>query len=82
MSRGKKIWIVCGIVVVLAIVIIAGVLTSRKGGVIVQTSVVQRKDVLSSKVTASGEIRAKQFVDVQPEVPGVITELYVHEGIR
>jgi HlyD family secretion protein len=80
MSKGKKIWIACGGVLLLAIIIIAGISSSRKSTIIVQTSVVERKDVLSSKVTASGEIRAKKFVDLQSEVPGIITELHVHEG--
>lgn len=31
-------------------------------------------------VTATGEIRAKEFVDIQAEVDGVITELLVREG--
>jgi HlyD family secretion protein len=31
-------------------------------------------------VTATGEVRAKEFVDIQAEVDGVITELLVHEG--
>ncbi|MBL9079656.1 MAG: efflux RND transporter periplasmic adaptor subunit [Planctomycetes bacterium] len=31
-------------------------------------------------VTATGEIRAKEFVDIQAEVAGVITELSVREG--
>lgn len=31
-------------------------------------------------VTATGEIRAKEFVDIQAEVAGLITEVLVHEG--
>jgi HlyD family secretion protein len=80
MSKGKKIWIACSGIVLLAIIIVAGVKSTRKNAILVQTSVVERKDVLSSKVTASGEIRAKKFVDLQSEVPGIITELHVHEG--
>jgi len=80
MSKGKKIWMVCGGVILLAIIIIASVQSSRKDVVLVQTTTVQRKDVLSSKVTASGEIRAKKFVDLQSEISGIITELPVREG--
>ncbi len=80
MSKGKKIWIVCGGVVLLAVVIFASFRSSRKDVVLVQTASVQRKDVLSSKVTASGEIRAKKFVDLQSEISGIITELPVREG--
>jgi HlyD family secretion protein len=80
MSKGKKLWIICGGVALLAIIVVASINSSRRERVAVQTAIVQRKDVLTSKVTASGEIRAKQFVDLQPEISGIITELYVHEG--
>jgi HlyD family secretion protein len=71
---------VCGGVVLLAIIVFASIRSSRKDVVLVQTTTVQRKDVLSSKVTASGEIRAKKFVDLQSEISGIITELPVREG--
>lgn len=80
MSKGKKIWMVCGGAILLAVIIFASVQSSRKDVVLVQTTTVQRKDVLSSKVTASGEIRAKKFVDLQSEISGIITELPVREG--
>ena len=80
MTKGKKIWMACGGFVLLAIILIASFSSSRKDTVLVQTTVVQRKDVLKSKVTASGEIRAKKFVDLQSEISGIITELPVREG--
>jgi multidrug resistance efflux pump len=80
MSKGKRIWLVCGAVVLLAIIVIASINSSRKDTILVQTTVVERKDVLSSKVTASGEIRAKKFVNLQSEISGIITELPVREG--
>jgi HlyD family secretion protein len=80
MSKGKKIGIVTGGVVLLAIIIVASISSSRKDNVLVQTTVVKRKDVLNSKVSASGEIRAKKFVDLQSEISGIITELPVREG--
>ena len=46
----------------------------------VVTSRVERVPSLRSIVSATGEIRAKEFVDIQAEVPGVITELHVREG--
>lgn len=80
MVKGKKVWIVGGALALLAIIIVASINSSRKETVLVQTAVVKRKDVLSSKVTASGEIRAKKFVNLQSEISGIITELPVHEG--
>lgn len=80
MSKRKKILILCGSVIVLAIIILASMNSSRKNTVLVQTSKVQKKDILTSKVTASGELRAKNFVDLQSEIAGIITDLPVHEG--
>jgi HlyD family secretion protein len=80
MTKGKKVWIACITIAVLAIIVIASYSSSRKDTVLVQTATVQRKNVLSSKVTASGEIRAKKFVNLQSEISGIITELPVHEG--
>src|ERR1035437_7454511 len=81
MSKGKKVGLMIGVLVVLAVVVIASISSNRKNTVLVQTSEVKRKDVLSSKVTASGSIRAKDFVDLQSEIAGIITELPVREGV-
>jgi len=81
MSKGKKVGLIIGIIVILAIVVIASINSNRKNTVLVQTSEVKRKDVLSSKVTASGSIRAKESVDLQSEIAGIITELPVREGV-
>ncbi len=80
MSKRKKGWIIAGAVILLAIIVLISVSSSRKNAVAVQTSIVQRKNVLISKVTASGEIRAKKSIDLQSEVQGIITDLPVREG--
>jgi HlyD family secretion protein len=80
MSKGKKIGIIGGAIVLSAIIIAVSISSSRKNTVAVQISKVQRKEVLTAKVSASGQIRAKKSVDLQSEVQGVITELSVHEG--
>jgi HlyD family secretion protein len=80
MSKRKKVWILCAVALLLAIIVIASISSSRSNAVLVQTSTAQRKDVLSSKVTASGQIRAKKSVDLQSEITGIITDLPVHEG--
>jgi HlyD family secretion protein len=80
MSRKKKIWIICGAAVLLAIGVIVSVKSSGQKTIPVQTSKVQRKDVLTSKVNASGSIRAKEFVDIQAEIAGIVTEISAHEG--
>jgi HlyD family secretion protein len=46
----------------------------------VQTAKIERIDRLDLVVSASGEILAKEFVDIQAEIPGVIVDLPVSEG--
>lgn len=72
----------------LAFILIAGgasagfALWKRRPTTVVQTGRVERLDALDSVVSASGEIRAKEFVDLQTEIAGVIVELPVKEGDR
>ncbi len=80
MSKKKKIWITCIVVALLAIVVVVSIKMNGKNTISVQTSKVQRKDVLTSKVNASGSIRAKEFVDIQAEIAGIVTDIKVHEG--
>ncbi|MBN2320213.1 MAG: efflux RND transporter periplasmic adaptor subunit [Acidobacteria bacterium] len=82
MSKKKKILIIgCGAVLML-IIVLAIISTSNRNAVIVQTAKAERVDLLTSKVTASGEIRAEKFVNLQSEVAGIITEVMVNEGDR
>lgn len=80
MSITKKIWIGCGVLTLLGVIIYVSVKVTSKEQTVVQTSNATRRDVLKSKVSASGEIRAKEFVDLQSEIAGVITDLPVREG--
>jgi len=80
MRKGKKTWIIIGAVALMAIIVVVSINSSRKNAVLVQISKVQRKSTLVAKVSASGQIRAKQSVDIQSEVSGIITGLPVHEG--
>jgi HlyD family secretion protein len=80
MSKKKKIWIVCSAGVVLALIIFFSIRATRTDDVLVQTSKVARKDVLKAQVSASGQIRTKDYVDLQAEIAGVVTDLPVREG--
>ena len=80
MSKKKKIWITAGVGLALALIIYFSIRATRKDEVLVQTSTVVRKDVLKAQVSASGQIRAKEFVELQSEIAGVITDLPVREG--
>ena len=77
----KKIAIIAGIV--LLVLIVAGwVIRQRSAGVVtVQTGKVQRQD-LNSVVTASGEIKPLNYVNISSNAFGIITKLYVQEGDR
>lgn len=51
-----------------------------KAPVKVVVAKVEKVPLLRSLVSATGEIKAKEFVDIQAEVAGVIVELLVKEG--
>lgn len=79
MKKRKK-WIIVLIVIIPLTLIVTIFSLNNEKKVEVQTIKVERKDKLQSFVTASGEIQAKEFVDIQSEVTGIITEIYVKEG--
>ncbi|MBI1852430.1 MAG: efflux RND transporter periplasmic adaptor subunit [Planctomycetes bacterium] len=68
--------------IIVGVVVTGVVLANRKLRNVVQTGHVERIEVLDSIVSASGEIRAKNFVDLQTEIAGVIVDLPVKEGDR
>jgi HlyD family secretion protein len=80
MSKSKKVLIGSAIILVLIFVIIISIYSKRNNTVLVQTSKVERKDVLTSKTSASGQIRAKESANLQSEIAGVITDLPVRQG--
>lgn len=72
------------VVLLLAALGIGGYVTWKKlqppPPTLVVTAAVERLPKLRAIVSATGEIRAKEFVDIQAEVAGVITDLRVREG--
>ncbi|MGC2237937.1 MAG: efflux RND transporter periplasmic adaptor subunit [Pyrinomonadaceae bacterium] len=79
-SRKGKIIIGSIIGVLLIIIILVGVFATRKDVPEVTTVKVETKRELRSTVTASGEIRPIQFINLTSEVQGRIEEIYVSEG--
>ena len=79
MKVWKKVAIGAGIAVLLAIIVGFTVHQSSKNVVTVQTGKVQRQD-LATVVSASGEIKPKNYVNVGANAFGKITHLYVKEG--
>jgi HlyD family secretion protein len=81
MSKGKKIALLIGALVVIGGVIAGSVARASGKKVEVQTGKVGKKDLVS-KVSASGEIRPKKFVNVSSDVAGRIVHLLIKEGDR
>ena len=80
MSPKKRLLIAFGVLAVFAIIVTVSVTQSRQARIEVQTAKVERLPELLAKVSASGEIKPKEFVELQAEIVGVITELFVKEG--
>src|ERR1700688_1805271 len=79
MKAWKKVAIGVGIAVVLAMIVGFTVHQSSKNVTTVQSGKVQRQD-LATVVSASGEIKPKNYVNVGANAMGKITHLYVREG--
>ena len=79
-TRTRVLLAIAGVAAVILIVVFS-VIQSRKGVVKVQTARVQRA-AISAVVTASGEIRPKNYVNVGADAFGKIIKLYVKEGDR
>ena len=79
-SRKGKIIIGATAGVLLIIIIIASIFATRKDTPEVTVVKVETRRELRSTVTASGEIRPIQFINLTSEVQGRIEEIYVNEG--
>jgi len=78
MKTGGKIAIAAGIIVVIGAIVVLN-LKPKKEGEPADIEVAARKAMVS-KVTATGELKAKSQVSVQPQLIGEVTRLYVKEG--
>src|SRR5579862_4393417 len=81
MKTWQKIGIGVGVVAVLGGIVWFSVVKQNEGVVTVQTGQVVRQD-LTSIVTASGEIKPKNYINIGANAQGDITELLVKEGDR
>src|SRR6202451_372851 len=79
MKTWQKVLIAVAVVAVLGGIVWYSVYQTNKGVVTVQTGHVAKAD-LTSVVTASGEIRPKNYTNVLGEGIGKITEIVVKEG--
>lgn len=81
-SRKGKFIIGGSILALLIIIVIVSVFASRTDTPEVTVVKVETRRELRSTVTASGEIRPIQFINLTSEVQGRIEEIYVKEGDR
>lgn len=79
-SKKRKIIIATVVVLLLAAIVGASVFARRGDLPEVQTAKVERRPQLESKVTANGEVRPIQFINLTAEVAGRVTDVYVKEG--
>jgi HlyD family secretion protein len=79
-SRKTKIIIGISAAVLAVIIVVASILATRKDTPEVTVVEVKTRPELKSNVTASGEIRPIQFINLTSEVQGRIEEIYVKEG--
>ncbi|MBK8811236.1 MAG: efflux RND transporter periplasmic adaptor subunit [Acidobacteria bacterium] len=79
-SRKGKFIIGGSIIALLLIIVVAGVFASRKDTPEVTVVKIEKRKELRSIVTASGEVRPIQFINLTSEVQGRIEEIYVKEG--
>lgn len=82
LSRKRKITIAVAAVAVLVIIVVISILAGGKDEPEVTTVIVKRRAELRSTVTASGEVRPIQYINMTSEVAGRIEEIYVKEGDR
>lgn len=80
MTAKKRLIIIAAIVIVLVVIVAISANARRKDLVSVQVGEVERTPELIAKVDATGEIKPKEYVELQSEIVGVITELFVDEG--
>jgi len=81
LKRKTKIVIAALVLILSAIGVFAGVRYSHRGVIVVQTGTVTRQD-LTSLVTASGEIKPRNYINIGANASGELTAILVKEGDR
>jgi HlyD family secretion protein len=78
-KRKWKLIVLVGLLIVIASGVLASIKISQRGIVVVQTGKAIRED-LTSIVTASGEIKPKNYINIGANQQGPIAALFVKEG--
>ena len=80
LSRRTRIILLASVALLVGIIVVASIFATRKDTPKVTVITVEQKAELRSTVTASGEVRPIQFMNLTSEVQGRIEEIYVKEG--
>jgi HlyD family secretion protein len=80
-KRKWKIFILVGLLILITTGVFASIKISQRGIVVVQTGKAVRQD-LTSIVTASGEIKPKNYINIGANQIGPLTAIFVKEGDR
>lgn len=80
MKLKRKVIIAAGAVGLLAVIVAVSVSARRGETALVETESVSLTPELVARVTATGQIRPKEFVELQAEIAGVVTALHFKEG--
>ncbi len=79
LKRRKKPLIIFGVILVLAVIVVAN-MRSRRERTVEVTIEPARKQDLTAIVSASGEVKPKKNIDISAQVPGRIIKIGVVEG--
>lgn len=79
MKRPSKNWMIAGGALVGVLLIAVSVFTSRESGIPVEVEEVRARD-LTSIVSASGTLQAKQSVSISATTPGEVVRIGIKEG--
>lgn len=77
----RRTWLLIGGAILVVLLIVASVMTSRESGLEVEYEEVTHRD-LTAIVSASGEIEPKQSVSISATTPGEVVRIGVTEGQR
>jgi HlyD family secretion protein len=80
MSKKKRLVIWVSVIVVLVAAVTISIVTTRKDAPEVSIYKVEKRKLLQQIVSASGEVRPIQFINLTSDVQGRIEEIYVKEG--
>lgn len=75
----KKIFVIAVVLIVIFLIVFLNLRSKQRLGTSVEVDKV-KKGELVAKVSASGEIKPRKYVNISSSVPGMIEKIYVKEG--